>query len=71
VAPTQPAPLAIQYLPDKKERTFMGSVKDEDSEAMVVVPSTTKKTTKVAKQSKIVDMFQEDDIMIAQAKKLK
>ncbi len=25
------APLAIQYIPEKKERTFMGSVKDEDS----------------------------------------
>jgi hypothetical protein len=44
VAATPPGPLAIQYEPDKKERTFMGSVKDEDSEAMVVVPTTTKGT---------------------------
>lgn len=69
VPATPPAPLAIQYEPDKKERTFMGSVKDEDSEAMVVVPTTTK-GTRAAKQNKIVDMFQEDDLMIARAKKL-
>ena len=49
----------------------MGSVKDEDSEAMIVVPKSTTKGTKAAKQNKIVDMFQEDDLMIAQAKKLK
>lgn len=58
------APLAIQYVTDKKERTFMGSVIDEDSQAMVVVA-----TSKVTKQKKIVDMFQEDDLMIALAKK--
>lgn len=49
----------------------MGSVKDEDSEAMIVVPKSTTKGAKAAKQNKIVDMFQEDDLMIAQAKKLK
>jgi len=56
-----PAPLATQYVPDKKERTFMGSVKDEDSEAMVIVPKSTAKVSKAAKQNKIVEMFQEDD----------
>ena len=49
----------------------MGSVKDEDSEAMVIVPKSTAKVSKAAKQNKIVEMFQEDDQMIAQAKKLK
>lgn len=68
---TPAGPLAIQYVHDKKERTFMGSVKDEDSEAMIVVPKSTTKGAKAAKQNKIVDMFQEDDLMIAQAKKLK
>jgi hypothetical protein len=63
-------PLALPYVPDKKERTFMGSVKDEDSEAMVVVPASTK-VARTSKQNKIVDMFQEDDLIIAKAKKLK
>lgn len=49
----------------------MGSVIDEDSEAMVIVPKSTAKVSKPAKQNKIVEMFQEDDQMIAQAKKLK
>jgi hypothetical protein len=63
-------PLALPYVPDKKERKFMGSVKDEDSEAMVVVPVSTK-VARTTKQNKIVDMFQEDDLIIAKAKKLK
>ena len=61
MAATTPAPLATHYVPDKKERTFMGSIKDEDSEAMIIVPKSTTKVSKTAKQNKIVDMFQEDD----------
>lgn len=55
-------PLAIQYVPEKKERnSFMGSVKDEESQEVIAVP--------ITKVKKIVDMFEEDDANVAKKAK--